>query len=392
MEIVILNSVLYLFTLYKHYKETQKLDFAFVVLAVYAFVAVMGVFYYSMEPSIQGNITLFPLIYLFGIFLIFSYPFRNKGIKIDRFEIENRGLFNIFLIIFLVSSIVSVVSTFSSSYQVFLTNDWDAVYQEEDKIMYNNQFERLAKNITGYGGSLACIISFYYLSLSDIAKKWKYLAIASIVLIIFSGFLNASMMAARGMALKVIFLVLTVFMLFKDRLDSKLTKKVFIYGTLLFIVYFAYSSIIATARFDVVGSNYNANQSMIAYLGMPMLKFDYGIMDSIHSYMHGDFILGTNGNKYYSGLDSILGTHVGTAFCTFIGNLYMDFGPIGTLLIAIVVSAIFSRKIYIKDLADAYIMCFYFQFIMDGVFVYGRGYYFKWLVAIIIYIILKRIK
>ena len=36
---------------------------------------------------------------------------------------------------------------------------------------------------------------------------------------------------------------------------------------------------------------------MIAYLGMPMLKFDYGIMDSIHSYMHGDFILGTNGNK-----------------------------------------------------------------------------------------------
>ena len=70
----------------------------------------------------------------------------------------------------------------------------------------------------------------------------------------------------------------------------------------------------------------------------------------------------------------------------------MDFGPIGTLLIAIVVSAIFSRKIYIKDLADAYIMCFYFQFIMDGVFVYGRGYYFKWLVAIIIYIILKRIK
>lgn len=286
MEIVILNSVLYLFTLYKHYKETQKLDFAFVVLAVYAFVAVMGVFYYSMEPSIQGNITLFPLIYLFGIFLIFIYPFRNKGIKIDRFEIENRGLFNIFLIIFLVSSIVSVVSTFSSSYQVFLTNDWDAVYQEEDKIMYNNQFERLAKNITGYGGSLACIISFYYLSLSDIAKKWKYLAIASIVLIIFSGFLNASMMAARGMALKVIFLVLTVFMLFKDRLDSKLTKKVFIYGTLLFIVYFAYSSIIATARFDVVGSNYNANQSMIAYLGMPMLKFDYGIMDSIHSYMH----------------------------------------------------------------------------------------------------------
>ena len=388
MEIVILNSVLYLFTLYKHYKETQKLDFAFVVLAVYAFVAVMGVFYYSMEPSIQGNITLFPLIYLFGIFLIFIYPFRNKGIKIDRFEIENRGLFNIFLIIFLVSSIVSVVSTFSSSYQVFLTNDWDAVYQEEDKIMYNNQFERLAKNITGYGGSLACIISFYYLSLSDIAKKWKYLAIASIVLIIFSGFLNASMMAARGMALKVIFLVLTVFMLFKDRLDSKLTKKVFIYGTLLFIVYFAYSSIIATARFDVVGSNYNANQSMIAYLGMPMLKFDYGIMDSIHSYMHGDFILGTNGNKYYSGLDSILGTHVGTAFCTFIGNLYMDFGPIGTLLIAIVVSAIFSRKIYIKDLADAYIMCFYFQCIMDGVF----GYCFKWLVAIIIYIILKRIK
>lgn len=91
--------------------------------------------------------------------------------------------------------------------------------------MYNNQFERLAKNITGYGGSLACIISFYYLSLSDIAKKWKYLAIASIVLIIFSGFLNASMMAARGMALKVIFLVLTVFMLFKDRLDSKLTKR-----------------------------------------------------------------------------------------------------------------------------------------------------------------------
>ena len=165
MEIVILNSVLYLFTLYKHYKATKKIEFAFVDLAVYAYEAVMRVFYYSMEPSIQGNITLFPLIYLFGIFLIFTYPFRNKGIKIDRFEIENRGLFNIFLIIFLVSSIVSVVSTFSSSYQVFLTNDWDAVYQEEYKIMYNNQFERLAKNITGYGGSLACIISFYYLSL-----------------------------------------------------------------------------------------------------------------------------------------------------------------------------------------------------------------------------------
>ena len=72
----------------------------------------------------------------------------------------------------------------------------------------------------------------------------------------------------------------------------------------------------------------------------------------------------------------------------------MDFGPINGTLFDCNCSKcyFFHEKIYIKDLADAYIMCFYFQFIMDGVFVYGRGYYFKWLVAIIIYIILKKNK
>lgn len=389
MEFLIINIAFYLFTWIFYYNKRRSVDFTFVLFMAYGLVAIFGAIYYNMTPY-RWHITMLPLMYLYMIFMISSAPLYRKPISVDNFCIPHRKLFTLFLWVMLVACIVSIYYSWSNALNVAAEEAWGEVYADEDKQSYVNLLDRLAKNIIGYGRIIASVLIFHNLARGT--SKEKKLSVCLLILLIIAVILNSSARAARGMMLSSIISVMSGFFLFQSLYSKKLLRSLLLFGVGLIVIFFLYSYTIAQVRFGVAGSYYDPTESIYAYLGQPMLIFDYGIMDSIHTYMHGDFLFGTNPAKYYGGLDSVLGTHFGSGFFTYVGALYLDFGPLGTLIIASIIAFLMRNKCRVKDLADAFIVCYYFSFILNGVFVYGRGYYFPIMMAIITYIILKLIK
>ena len=128
---------------------------------------------------------------------------------------------------------------------------------------------------------------------------------------------------------------------------------------------------------------------MMYYLGHSMLTFNYGVMDTIQNYANGAYMFDCSSLK-----DIRFGTHFGTNFITFVGVLYLDFGLVGTVLVAIIFCSYFckiGRRRYL-DIPDIYLLLTYSMLIFNGVFVLGRGYGIQLLEAWIIYFLLKFIQ
>ena len=125
-----------------------------------------------------------------------------------------------------------------------------------------------------------------------------------------------------------------------------------------------------------------------------MLTFAYGLTDTIREFLWGDYLLGKE-EILKVGIDNLLGTHFDTKFFTYVGALYLDFGPFFTLIIAVIFPLIMSLIFQFKknvDMADLMIYVYYLTFLINGVFVVGIGYYIGWIMIFIIYFIFKTVK
>ncbi len=122
-----------------------------------------------------------------------------------------------------------------------------------------------------------------------------------------------------------------------------------------------------------------------------MLTFDYGLTDTIDTYGKGAYTFRRFVNYVVHDLDWTLGTHFGTSFFTFVGSLYIDFGPLGTM-IAVTLLAISVRVLIRKhnlDLADMFIYLFYISTVLNGALITAPDLGWRCLLAFIIYIMLK---
>lgn len=389
MSYLLINIALYIVTAFIHFYKKKQLDFALVLFILYGAVAVFGAIYYSMTPH-MWQISLFPLLYLYLVFMVTTFPLWVNKLRIDKIQVKHHWLFELFLLAMLLSCIICIYYSWTNAMEIVSDDAWGDVYLDDNKQAYVNSIDRLAKNIIGYGRIIASVVIFYNLAYGT--KLERRLSIVVLFLLLFASFLIASSRASRSMMLSSIISVLSGFFIFYPLYTKKMIKTFVFGGIMIIVAYFIYSYVIAQARFSVAGSYYDPTESIYSYLGQPMLTFDYGVMDSIHTYMKGDFMFGTNPERYYGGFDGVIGTHFGSGFFTYVGALYIDYGPLGTLLLVCFVAFLMRKKFIVKDLADAFLICYYFSFITNGVFVYGRGYYFPIMMAIITYIILKLIK
>ena len=150
------------------------------------------------------------------------------------------------------------------------------------------------------------------------------------------------------------------------QINPQLRVKVNLYVGAVAIVFIVYLIIIAFSRFSSVGSTYggDVNASLIYYSGHSMLTFDDGIADSIKRYLWGDFFIGSESIQGKD-VDSMLGTHFGSRFFTYIGGFYLDFGPIFTYQMRILFA--FSMYLFLweylymdvaMDCLGYYVLCY----------------------------------
>lgn len=92
----------------------------------------------------------------------------------------------------------------------------------------------------------------------------------------------------------------------------------------------------------------NAGSSVFFYLGHSMPSFNETVMGSMHDYAYGKYsfkmILGMLGINNV--IDwAALGFKADGAFYTFVGDYYIDWGPIGTILVVLLVTFFLKRYI-----------------------------------------------
>ena len=159
-----------------------------------------------------------------------------------------------------------------------------------------------------------------------------------------------------------------------------------LYGFIAFIV------AVSTSRFGDEVWDYT-----FSYLGHSMLNFNDGLFYSMHDYAWGkkffDFFYDLFGlNGYYS--SEALGSTAGHGFVTFVGSLFIDFGPYVTILVAILAVAIISRFFEKKNLllSDIIMIVFYSSTMANGIFVSTKNRALIWVMTFVIYFITRKIE
>ena len=397
--LVIFNSLLYIIALYRHWSITRKTDVGFVLLLIYAFIAVFCAANYFRVPKMFPGLSLWPFLYLFIVLMLFMRPFLTySSVIIGKVDFGNGKLLKRFSQLYVFLGIITVYYGYNDIYTTLFLSDWKDVigesFQEGGHELYRNQVERLSKIFCGYTSFLALIASFYYMS----SSQRKYLLSSCLLFlflftILYTGIVNGS----RGVFVGVIFQVLVGYALFKDHIVPKVKKILGLSGIIAISLIISILAALTITRFSKV--NWDADyddpiSSAFSYLGQSMLVFNDGIADSIQKYMWGDFMFGTNAGLYKNGLDAVLGTHCDSLFFTFVGCLYLDFGPIFTLFLALLIPQLICKSIEKKKvkISSLFLYVYFATFIASGVFVVGSGYYIVLLMTFLIYLVLYRLE
>lgn len=139
----------------------------------------------------------------------------------------------------------------------------------------------------------------------------------------------------------------------------------------------------------------DAGGSIVSYLGQSMLVFNAGIATPISSYANGRYFflnfLGLDKSEVWIDSRYNISTSDGSALNTFIGCSYVDFGPVLTIIIAIVISCLLSQLFKRRSVvfADLYLFAFYLDFLILGVFHCTEGFALRIFMATALYVVLR---
>lgn len=135
--------------------------------------------------------------------------------------------------------------------------------------------------------------------------------------------------------------------------------------------------------------------SIVSYLGQSMLVFNSGIATQISSYADGRYFflnfLGLNKSEVWIDSRYNISTSDGSALNTFVGCSYVDFGPVLTIIIAIIIAFLLSWLLKRRSVvfADLYLFVFYLDFLILGVFHCTEGFALRIFMATALYVVLR---
>jgi len=392
MGYVIINALLYVFALFIYSFKRKKIDGGFILLATYTFIAIIGLALFVSDPS-EWHLKLWPFIYLFVICLLFFRQFFFDSDNLyKKFMKPNMKVLSIFSILYIICSLISIYYGLGSAAKNLAENAFNEAYADNavgSVVLYSNQIERFAKIFAQYLQPIAMLTVFYYLTLQNV-KPLKIILLT--LAVILPTLVSSVIIGNRSMIVQFLILLLICYFIFHRGISKKRKKIIMIPSLLFVLLVFALLTSVTVSRFG----EEKGTSSVFFYLGHSMLTFNYGITDTIQDYSYGKYFFSWF-IDFFGGNSKIgnLGTHCDGAFFTFVGPLYMDFGPVGTFIIAMIVPSFISRFFKHKkhtDMANIYMYVFSLNHITYGSLVVGSGSSLIWMMAFIIYGVLKIFK
>ena len=200
--------------------------------------------------------------------------------------------------------------------------------------------------------------------------------------------LVAMLQASRGGMVALAISIALSFRMFSPAVPKNVVRSMYKLALVIIPLMVVYFIAVSVSRFEEAkqGNFDSAESSYVMYLGESMLYFDDGVMNGVTEYAEGGYLF-----DIPEKISQIKGDHFGVHFMTFIGCLYLDFGPYGTLIYALLVAAywrLFMQKKR-KGIPELFFLLTYLMYLFNGVFVMGYGYGIQWIEAIFIYIALR---
>ena len=389
MTLVIGNALLYLITLLVYWHKQRRMDYGFVTIAFYLIVAICCIFEYIAEPH-RWELTAWPFVYLFIANLIRFLPLFSSSDKIAAKVYYNRSInipgLQIFCGIYIIFALITTICYFPLAWDSLQSGAWasirDSTYEEEFHL-FQNPILNIIANLSTHFTIAVIVIYFFLLTQPRISKAFKTTLLISTITPMA---LTALVIAARGHIFTLLFNFLLGFLCFRQYIPKRTKRTLLVWAIVFGGILGLYTIAVTIARFGQ-----ESDSSLLYYFGHSMLTFDYGLTDTIDTYGKGAYTFRRFVNYVVHDLDWTLGTHFGTSFFTFVGSLYIDFGPLGTM-IAVTLLAISVRVLIRKhnlDLADMFIYLFYISTVLNGALITAPDLGWRCLLAFIIYIMLK---
>ena len=385
--ILILNIAFYLLTTVWLIKKQRAFTTGTFLLISYTVVAFFCYFNYKSDPR-YWLLSLLPFIYLFVVVVILFIPFLSKRVKIIENPIrdKNKRLYRAITWGYIIISLYSCTVYLPQVIEIIRNPNWLELYTEAHEEVDSSIFVKIA-NLFFHIRYLGLVLLFSYLINKN--KKPLFmllLGISAVLPIVLVTVKDAS----RGGFVSLFISLIIAYLMFKDKLSDSLKKWLKITTIAVLPASIIYLSVVTVARFEDNPYVENAGGTVLYYLGHSMLTFAYGIFDSISRFSWGGLMFKLGPVAELSQVDSYYGTHFGTAFYTIVGALYLDFGPVFTILLAIFISSfminVTRRRL---DVPDAFLILTYAITLFNGVFVLGRGYGIQWVESFFIFFMLK---
>jgi oligosaccharide repeat unit polymerase len=384
--LIYFNVLLYIFALALYWIKKHRIDLLFFILSLYTLIAAMGIFYFKEVYLARFlDLSLLGFIFPFIIILLFLAPLSSIKTSIsENIIIRDDRFVNFMTYYFIIASLISMIILLPKAINVISTGEWALLrnnYYDEGIKVYNNQVERIALISMGYLHLFGTIIFFYFL----INKKHNalFLVILGLCLVV-PTFLGATLNAARGDLINLIFEIIICYIFFRNSIPENIKKILKIVSVVMLIFIITYLIAVTLSRFGDTESN----SSLVEYFGMPLLVLNHGISHE-NEFLYGGYFFYPFFGFHPENL-SFLGSHFNYAFFTFVGALYIDWGPIGTMLIALTIPLFIrtrvSSKMYLEDI---YLVVSYSFYLARGMFVIGHNEIYTLLGYILVYLILK---
>ena len=335
----------------------------------------------KLDPNTISYSTVIFLLISYCIY--FSPFFKNKDyFSIKKMDIALNDNYNKFAVIYIVLCVITIILYIKPMISLLQSGQWalNRKIMTSDEVIYpyNNFIEKLIINCTNYFKVLALIVGFLLINKKE-SKTIGYLVIASVSI---TEVMTDLYVSARGsIAVFAMFFIALLLFFFPD-INMKNTLRFVIIGLVGLLFIWPIIQAITVSRFDN-----SASDSVYYYLGQPI----YGIskeIKNLNHHMHGRFAFGTlfGDEKFPDELSSWVHN-----FYTFVGWLYADWGYIGTIIVGILISIVFSMIMKKKkySMSDLFLIFSYLKLLTDGIFTIGRTRSNMIVITIVIYIFLK---
>ncbi len=405
--ILILNTLIYLTTLFFYLKKMKSITIGSLLLMLYSLISITAYFLFIDPHSNRffTQLNLFSFVYLFFVLILIALPI----LKFNPNKINSLVLPESFFLKFL--SIFIILIFFINSFNVF--SSINAIFSSRflDFSLANDIYNSTRDQINEPGINIIGVIVtafrdwpifliFYHLANKRKNKFLIWGLFFSIITMVLSALSNGLRSYVVFLFMEIVFLF-HIFKNYYTRPITKLLKRTILMAIIIISIPFI---IITIGRFSTgYSSALNPRYATKAYLGQSFLYFNnYGL--DANGIRNGDRIAPLF--KKLLGLEAIEDPETrkirysnmkvnDSVFITYVGDFTLDFGPYLSFLFFILIFLFFNKNLRIGKnlyLHQIFLMYFLWNICTHGIFLFSFaniGGNLKIILNLLIFYILK---